>query len=82
VLEIDPRNERAKAGLAKIADHYEELARESLKKGDTTQTRALIEEGLRAQPGHPGLIALQNEMDHPQPLFGHLTSWLRNLVSR
>ena len=41
VLEIDPNNPQAKAGLFKIADHYEKLARESLKSGDSLQRPGL-----------------------------------------
>jgi hypothetical protein len=63
VLEIDPYDPRAKAGLVKIADHYEKLAMENLAADDLEKARTLITEGLEIQPRHPGLIELNEKTD-------------------
>jgi len=63
VLEIDPYDPRATAGLVEIADHYEKLAMESLEAGDPEKARTLIMEGLEVQPRHPGLIELNEKTD-------------------
>jgi serine/threonine protein kinase len=81
ILEIDPGNAQARAGIRKIADHYEKLARESWENGHLSQCRALIEDGLAVEPGHKGLIKLLNKIE-PQPAWWRVAQWLRNLSAR
>jgi hypothetical protein len=81
ILEIDPGDAQAHAGLKKIADHYETLARESWENGNIEQSRALIDTGLGVEPGHKGLIKLLNKIE-PQSTWGQITQWLRNLSAR
>jgi hypothetical protein len=63
VLELDANNAEARQGLTDIAGTYEELARESLVKGDSEETKTLVTEGLRADPEHPGLAQLRDQID-------------------
>ena len=63
VLAISPYDPHAKAGLVKIAAHYEKLAMESLEAGDQEKARSLIIEGLEIQPRHPGLTELNEKTD-------------------
>ena len=62
VLNIDPNDKQAEAGLLVISDHYESLARESLHNGNTKNTQKLISTGLQVTPGHSGLTALNRKI--------------------
>ena len=62
VLEYDPSNPEALAGLQEIADIYETRARESLAKKDFATASALVQAGLSAVEDHPGLLSLQAEL--------------------
>ena len=73
ILEIDPYDSRANAGLDKIADHYEKLARESWAAKDLEKTRSLLTAGLEVQPRHPGLIELDEETNQD-------ASWLKKAI--
>ena len=73
ILEIDPYDPRANAGLDKIADHYEKLARESWAAKDLEKTRSLLAAGLEVQPRHPGLIELNEETNQD-------ASWLKKAI--
>ena len=81
ILEIDPGDAQAHAGLKQIADHYEKLARESWESGNIEQCRALIESGLMAEPNHKGLNKLLNKIE-PQSTWGKIAQWLKNLTTR
>lgn len=81
VLEIDPNNPQARAGLRKIADYYEKLARASWKNGDVRQARELIDAGLKVQAQHPGLNDLLDEIE-PRSIGAQIVQWFRNLVAR
>ena len=61
VLEIDPGNKSALAGLQRIADHYEDLAMESQRSGDDAVTLSIINTGLMVMPAHAGLNKLKND---------------------
>jgi len=63
ILEIDPGDREARAGLVAIADHYQQLALESLSNNELEKSRSLIARGLEIQPGHPGLKSLQRQAD-------------------
>jgi len=55
ILALVPNHKQAKAGLTKIADQYERLAR--IKRDDLQKNLALVEKGLRVLPTHAGLMA-------------------------
>ncbi|EIC30756.1 MULTISPECIES: serine/threonine-protein kinase [Methylomicrobium] len=62
VLEIDPYNKAAKAGLEKIANLCEQQAEELFAQNSITESMAKIEEGLEAVPKHDGLLALKKQI--------------------
>jgi serine/threonine protein kinase len=76
VLEIDPTNVKARAGLKQIADYYENLARKSLANGDHKATLSSIERGLDVMPKHAGLNELKEKMVHKSP-SSRFTGWLK-----
>lgn len=59
VQEIDPFNVHARESLKRIADLLEGEARRALDNRETEQAKTLIEKGLKVDPEHSGLIALQ-----------------------
>ncbi|MEJ2692261.1 MAG: tetratricopeptide repeat protein, partial [Candidatus Thiodiazotropha sp.] len=81
ILEIDPSNTQAHAGMKQIADHYEALARESLENGNIEQSRMLIETGLSVEPDHKGLRKLLKKIE-PQSTWRGISQWLWNLATR
>jgi serine/threonine protein kinase len=78
VLEIDPNNAQAKAGLQKIADYYENLAQQSLQKGDVKNAQSMIKIGLKVLPADAGLLALQQQTLHKSPTQAVVT-WLKDV---
>jgi tetratricopeptide (TPR) repeat protein len=56
IFSMAPDNFKAQAGLGKIADKYEQLARNA--RNLTPKKLAFIERGLKVLPTHAGLIAL------------------------
>jgi serine/threonine protein kinase len=57
IFSMAPDNSQARAGLEKIADKYEQLARNA--RNLTPKKLAFIERGLKVLPTHAGLIALR-----------------------
>ena len=63
ILEINPSNTQAKTGLKAIADEYASRAKQSLKNGDPPSTTLdLVEAGLSAQPNHPELRRMRQQL--------------------
>jgi serine/threonine-protein kinase PpkA len=62
ILEIDPDNAKAKAGLVRIADQYEQIARQYQSQGAFQRSLAAIERGLEVAPAHQGLQNLRAEV--------------------
>lgn len=62
VLEIDPYNKPAKAGLEKIADLCEQQAEDLFQQNNISESLVKIEEGLEAVPKHDGLLALKKQI--------------------
>ncbi|MDH3379452.1 MAG: protein kinase [Gammaproteobacteria bacterium] len=58
ILEIDPRDQGARKGIAQIADRYEELARAAIKDKDDNMAREYIALGLGVDPNHNKLQSL------------------------
>lgn len=61
VLELDPNNAAAKAGMERIAAHYREVAENSLRQGRPDESLAYIQRGLRAAPQSQELTNLRNQ---------------------
>ncbi|GIX34259.1 MAG: hypothetical protein KatS3mg126_0038 [Lysobacteraceae bacterium] len=61
VLEQDPANARARAGLTRIAEYYRERARKSCQRSLWTFCKTLAEDGLRAAPDDGELNALREQ---------------------
>lgn len=59
ILEIDPASAEASAGMDRIVERYIELAEEAFELKSDEKARRYIARGLRVQPGHQGLQALQ-----------------------
>jgi serine/threonine-protein kinase PpkA len=59
VLEIDPENEQAKAGPARIADKYAELARSQMNRRQYAKADEYIDKGLEIDSANSELIALR-----------------------
>ena len=67
VLELDPSNEKARAGLLDIGRirlgmQYQQAAQALLAAGDNAAARAKIAQGLRLAPDFPGLLQLQKQL--------------------
>ena len=62
ILDMAPGDERALAGIRRIAERYAQLARAQQQIGDLKETLALIEQGLRVAAEHQGLITLRDEV--------------------
>jgi serine/threonine-protein kinase PpkA len=62
VLELEPDNAEAQAGLAQIATRYEQIAREHERASDLQKSLEAIKLGLQVNPGHAGLLALRGEV--------------------
>ena len=67
ILELEPGNQTARAGLLAIGqmslgNRYQNLAREALDVGDLATGLAHIQKGLRLAPEHPGLLALRESV--------------------
>lgn len=60
VLELDPQNLDAKAGVQKIATFYESRARERLTNGAIRSSLKAAKRGLSIFPNHSGLLEVQS----------------------
>jgi hypothetical protein len=58
VLQLEPGNASAEAGLQQIADYYESKSKAAFDRGSYAGSMVLAEEGLRARPGDPRLAKL------------------------
>ncbi len=59
ILEVDPASAEASAGMDRIVERYIELAEDAFELKSDEEARRYIARGLRVQPGHQGLLALQ-----------------------
>ncbi|MCC8987634.1 MAG: protein kinase [Candidatus Contendobacter sp.] len=62
MLQLDPDNAQARAGLERIAREYEQQARQRRDAGAPQESLGLIDKGLAVTPGYPGLLSLQEEI--------------------
>jgi len=61
-MNIDPENEQAKAGPARIAYKYGELARSQMRRRRYAKANEYIDKGLKIDPSNPELIALRTQI--------------------
>jgi hypothetical protein len=61
VLELDPNNAAARAGIDRIAAYYRDVAEQSLRQGRPDESLAYVSRGLRATPQHPDLLNLRRQ---------------------
>ena len=61
ILELDPNNVAAKAGVERIAAYYQEVAESSLRQGRPDESLAYIQRGLRAAPQSQELNNLRGQ---------------------
>jgi hypothetical protein len=66
VLQIEPGNPQAEAGLQQIADYFESKSKAAYDRGIYASSLVLAEEGLRAKPGDPRLTRLVEESRRAQ----------------
>ena len=59
LLELDPGNKTAVAGILKIADSYATLAEQAVAKNEWKKATAYVDLGLRINPNNPSLLALK-----------------------
>ncbi|OHX37793.1 serine/threonine protein kinase [Methylomonas sp. LWB] len=62
ILKIDPYNQVAVDGINKIADLLEQQAWELYEKGQRAEALKKVGEGLEVNPGHKGLLSLQDKL--------------------
>lgn len=61
VLELDPNNAAARAGIEQIAAYYREIAEKSLRQGRPDESLAYVGRGLRATPQNQDLLELRRQ---------------------
>lgn len=62
VLENDPSNEQARAGLKRIADRYLRMARQRQAEGNEIAGLEMVSKGLMVVPEHEGLLAMMEAL--------------------
>jgi TPR repeat protein len=62
VLKEAPGNQEARRGIQRIAERYNQLARQNYKQGKLEKATTFITDGLAIMPRHSGLLALQKEI--------------------
>lgn len=67
VLALDPANDQAKAGLARIVGRYRALAQQSLKQGRRSDARLYASRGLKLAPRDRDLLAIQRQASRSRP---------------
>ncbi len=60
VLQLDPRNETAHAGIQEIVDIYITLASKAADSNEIERAGRYLDRGLVIQPDNPELLALRN----------------------
>lgn len=64
VLKINPCNTEAKNGLDRIANELEQSAWVAFEQGNRAESLEKVHDGLRANPNHPGLLALRKKLQN------------------
>ncbi|GAB4362104.1 MAG: hypothetical protein Kow006_33220 [Gammaproteobacteria bacterium] len=63
VLEEEPDHPEARAGITRIAERYEVLARSHLDRGEYPLAAEMVKRGLGIEPEHPQLLALKSQVN-------------------
>ncbi len=66
VLQREPGNAEARAGLERVADHYADLATEALRRGDVKAARTSLNKLERLDPSDPRLADLREQLVQAQ----------------
>ncbi len=66
VLSLQSRNERALAGLQRIADRYLQFAQRKQQQGDLETADVLVRKGLAVVPDHRELLSLQQSVQNAE----------------
>jgi hypothetical protein len=66
-LALDPANDQAKAGIARIVGRYRTLAQQSLKQGRRADARLYASRGLKLAPRDRDLLAIQRQASRSRP---------------
>lgn len=61
VLQLEPGNSEAKAGLFRMAERYKQLSRRSLREGNLSESLVYAAAGLKVMPNDKALMRLQDE---------------------
>ncbi len=61
ILELDPSNAAARAGIDRIAAYYRDIAEQSLRQGRPDESLAYLGRGLRATPQNQDLLNLRRQ---------------------
>jgi serine/threonine-protein kinase len=62
VLNLDPKNRVAKAGMRDIAARYTSMADRAIDKGDLGEAQTFIDRARRADAGYPGIAAVEAQL--------------------
>ena len=62
VLELDPSDQRAVAGLRQIASRYVSMADRAVDQGDLEQARTFVERARRADRDYAGIAAIESRL--------------------
>jgi serine/threonine protein kinase len=62
VLEMDPRNRKARNGLDQVATHFTNQARQAMEQGDNSAAQTMLNQGLQAVPKHRELQLLKKRL--------------------
>jgi hypothetical protein len=63
VLQLDPHNETALAGIQEIVDIYSKLATKAAGNNELEKAERYLDRGLGIQPDNPDLLALKDRID-------------------
>lgn len=65
ILQIEPDNRAAKAGIRQIVRWYIDHAEQALTEKQIKQAKSYVKRGMNINSSHPRLIALQNQIQNP-----------------
>lgn len=70
VLELDPQNSQATAGISLIADRYLALARRAFDRGQDRKAEQYVKLGIQIKNDHPELLAFDHRLTHQDRSVG------------
>lgn len=63
VLQLDPENEKARAGIQEIVDAYITLVVQTLNRNETERAERYLDRGLFVEPNNPELLTLKDTIN-------------------